>query len=128
MFGWSRSTDLEYVARIRRSVELWDRYRVALVGLSVALLGAAVWILPKGIQLLIGLIGGNAGPRLVGFATGAFLGLAAGHILHSTVNLLIMGLAGFRTERLLLQYYDEDHGYDPEPVESSAEPSNSYQV
>jgi hypothetical protein len=51
-FPWSRVPDDEYIARLRRSIALWDRWRLRLLLLHVALLAAAIWVFTNAIQAI----------------------------------------------------------------------------
>ena len=120
-----RRTDEEHVARLRRSVESFDRARPWL--LALWLVEAVAWV-----GLLIGYLVGvsswlNRGPRgggdvlsawiaaLIGLSSGFTLGFIAVHLGHALVTILL----GQRNQRLLLRYHDELaalRGEKPEPV------------
>jgi hypothetical protein len=105
-FPWTPVSDEEHIERIRRSIALWDRFRIWLLFLYGAGLVAAVWALVYGIAAIWGIVPGNAGLPLLGFAVGTVLGYMIGWALSHLLDGIVFGLSGLRSERLLLRYHD----------------------
>ena len=103
---WTHIPDDEYVARLRRSVALWDRWRPWLFLMYLVLIAAATWLLTKAVRLLLALAQpGDAPLPLLGFIAGAVMGLAFGWMIHHALFGLVSTLRGFRSERMLLDHY-----------------------
>lgn len=106
-FPWTSVSDDEHIAKLRRSITLWDRWRFWLILFHVGLLIAAIWVFSKAIPLLIELAQpANAPFALLGFITGTIVGLAFGWIFHGIIHGLLFAVGGFRSQRLLLKHYD----------------------
>ncbi|WP_145218629.1 hypothetical protein [Gimesia alba] len=115
-----RKSDDEFIAGIRRNIEAWDRWRYGRILLSVSLVAAWIWVLSLSIRLILkldqqevesmALFWGNLG-MLIGFAVG-FLGSVA-------FSYLAILSAGFRSERLLLKYYDAQNSPEQSEDEES---------
>lgn len=102
-----RVPDDEYIAVLRRSIALWDRWRYWLILIHVAMLVAAIWLLTTAIPLIIGLVQpANAPIAMMGFIFGIVLGLSLGGILQHIFHGLVLSLGGFRSERLLVKHHD----------------------
>jgi hypothetical protein len=134
-------TDDEFVETVRKSVTRFDRLRTW----SIVLLGL-IPLLPVVILLIVlmnlaGMLdilakgGGNPNAPLAwaGFALGALMGWWVGQSIHSALTQMAQITSGYRTERLLLRYYDAyqehcgeesssvNHDDDPEDRHSSCE-------
>lgn len=105
-FPWTPVSDEEYIERVRSSIARWDRLRIWLLFLYGAGLVAVVWALVYGIAAIWGIVPGNAGLPLLGFAVGTVIGYMFGWVLSHLLDGIVHGLSGFRNERLLLRYYD----------------------
>lgn len=104
---WKRVSDDEYIARLRRSISFWDRWRFWLILFHVGLLVVATWLFSKAIPLLLGLAQPADAPfAILGFVTGAIIGITFGWTIYGIIHGLMSGLKGFRAERLLLVYYE----------------------
>jgi len=105
-FPLKRFSDEEYLANLRRSKALLDRYGLWLLFFNVALLVAVVWMAQSVVGVIIAL-NANAPAIWVGFSMGLALGIGFGVMLHGIVRSCLACLTGFRHEQLLLKYYDE---------------------
>ncbi len=106
-FDTSQISDEEFIERLRGTMATWDRLRrrlrvfyllmaVVLVGLIVAV---CLW--------LTNLMGRGIQGQNLGFALGFILGLTLGGLAFKVVHGLMYSLPrGFRSERLLIRYYD----------------------
>jgi hypothetical protein len=107
-------TDDEFVETVRKTVTRFDRWSawsipmVAIIALSPIVMAS---LLVTGLMRMLDLMakgGGNPNAELawMGFGVGALLGLALGQSAHSAVTQIALIVSGYRTERLLLRYYD----------------------
>jgi uncharacterized membrane protein len=100
-------SDEQYVERVRRSVNSFDRWRRPLTILYVLLavihigLFVAVVLLMDSFGRNLGMLGWPPG-FLVGLSLGAMLGLSTIKSVHGLMNVLI----GVHNERLLIRYHD----------------------
>jgi len=103
-----RESDEEYIEKLRRSLDRWERlrpYGVAASGLILIIFG---WLYLEMIDWVLHL-GKEVNPRhaLLGLALGFTLGLAFGWAFHSALRGLFMFASPHqRPERLLLKYHD----------------------
>jgi len=93
-FPWTPVSDEEYIAEVRRWVSLWGRLRLWLLVLNFMLLAGVVWLATQGLLMLSGLVPGNAALPLLGFASGAGIGLLIGWIFHAVIHGSYLGWAG----------------------------------
>jgi len=104
---WTRVPDDEYIAKLRRSIAWWDRWRFWMILFHVGLLVAATWVFSRVIPVLIGFAQpANVPFVLLGFVTGTVVGIGFGWIIYGILHGLISALGGFRAERLLLKHLD----------------------
>ena len=107
---WTPVPDEEYISATRRVLSFWDRIRLWMIFLYLGLLIGLGILLEKGANLLQALAAppGNAQIRwdLLGFVFGAVVGCCMGGLLQKVVHGLTTSIGGFRSERLLLKYYD----------------------
>ena len=111
-FLQSRSTsDSEYIHRISKTIEFWDRWRKSILFVSlialVGILGFLAWLanfldgVPANNALAI-----NINKIHLGIAFG--LGVTFGLHLHSVMGYIISSaVGGYRSERMLLKLYAE---------------------
>jgi hypothetical protein len=106
-FNSSNISDEEFIERLRTSLATWDRLRrrlfviYVLSGVVIVGLLIAVCLLLANL-LRLGMQGQNAG-----FALGVILGLLLGELAFKVVYGLVDSLSGgYRSERLLIRYYD----------------------
>jgi hypothetical protein len=113
---WTRVPDDEYIAKLRRSIALLDRWRFQLILFHVGLLVVAFWVFSKVIPVLIAVAQPDNAPlALLGFVTGTVFGIGFGWMIYGIFHGLISMLGGFRAERLLLKLLDDQ---DSEQCES----------
>jgi len=111
-FSRPRTSDEEYVAKIAKSLQWWDRWRGLAILFHVAILGAVIWIglsVVALVQKLQGVWGNqnqNVMPQEV-VLIGIILGLKVGFFFHGSLMGVINAVAGFRSERLLVQYFNQ---------------------
>ena len=117
----TKNSDEEYIAKIRRTVEWYDRWRNWLIALYTGLLIGTFAMAAFFVRGLVGvapLI--NAQAVQIGLVLGMVLGSSMGIHLHSLGFALVNAVSGWRSERLLLKCLDA-LGYEPgEPVEALA--------
>lgn len=117
----TKTSDEEHIAKIRRMVEWYDRWRNWLIALYTGLLigtFAMIAYFLRGLGGMAPFI--NAQAVQIGLVLGLVLGFGMGIHLHSLGFALANAVLGLRTERLLLKCLDA-LGYEPgEPVEALA--------
>ena len=103
-----KTSDEEYVAKIAKSLQWWDRWRWLAVLFHLAILGAIIWFGFSAVALVQNLqnMWGNQLPEEV-VLIGIILGLKVGFSFHFSLMGVINALAGFRSERLLVQYFNK---------------------
>src|SRR4051794_38136790 len=102
-------SDEQHIERLRRTMATFDRWRRPLIVWHLLIAVGFIGLLAA-FAVFIGDIGRNwgmgvrgLGPGFIlGVVLGAWLGLTAIKIGHELVNLLL----GYRSERLLIRYYD----------------------
>ena len=110
-FSRPKISDEDYVARIAKSLQLWDRWRWLAILFHLAILVAVIWfgfsvvVLVQKLQGMWGNQNQNALPEGV-VLIGIILGLKVGFFLHTSLMGIINALAGFRSERLLVEYFN----------------------
>ena len=119
-----KTSDEEYVAKIAKSLQWWDRWRWLAVALHLAILGAVIWFGFSVVTLVRNFqdMWGNQNPNVLPEGVvliGIILGLKVGFFLHSSVMGVITAVAGFRTERLLVQYFNRLQADTTDPGETS---------
>ncbi len=115
---WIWVSDDEYIARLRRSIPLWDRWRPWFIVFGLGALGGIIWLVSESVQLLLQLVPpANAPFALQGFVTGALLGFMVGALIHRVVHFLVWMAFGQRAERLLLKYLDSQNSGHSESQE-----------
>ena len=107
-----KTSDEKYVARIAKSLQWWDRWRWLAVLFHLAILSAVIWLGFNAVAFVQNLQGmwGNKNPNGLPeevVLIGIILGLKVGFMLHSSVMGVINAVAGFRSERLLVQYFNK---------------------
>lgn len=99
--------DSEFIAGVRRQIAFLDRFRLWWILLNLSLLAVVIWLATDAIRLLINVVApANAALPILGFGTGIAIGSALGFIIHQLCFNLITAFGPFRSERLLLDYYD----------------------
>lgn len=103
---WRHIPDDELIANIRKSIRFIDRYRLWWILANVGMLVLGIWISIEAFRVVQGIGIGNANPAMLGFSIGAMIGLSASCTMHQLIFNVLSALANFRSERLLLRYYD----------------------
>ena len=111
-FRSRRMSDDDYIASVRKSLYIWDRYWLYLAIMSscgLILLCVLVAMLPVALNRIAqpqpgG--NGNGGIVLLGFLSGGALGTGLSMVVHSMLYILSSLLSGLRGQRLLIAYYD----------------------
>ncbi|MCH9652962.1 MAG: hypothetical protein K0U86_17735 [Planctomycetes bacterium] len=104
---WMREPDDEYVSRTRCYMSFWSRSRFLMILFNVCILATVIWLLPNTMLTMLALQEPQNAPLVTGsIIRGTTIGIFMGIAIQTAFNGLIMGLSGFRTERLLLKYYD----------------------
>ena len=103
---WQHIPDDQFITNIRKSIRFLDRFRMYWILFNVGFLVLACWTFAEAFRLVVGFGGGNPNPAILGFSTGATIGLSASCIIHQILHNLIYAFANARSERLLLRYYD----------------------
>ena len=103
---WQHITDDELIANIRKSIRFLDRFRLWWILLNVGTLVLGILTFTEAFNLVVRLVGGNANPAMLGFSTGAIIGLSASIMVHQILHNLLYAVSNFRSERLLLRYHD----------------------
>jgi hypothetical protein len=102
-----RLSDEEFIERQRRNLAQFDRGRLWLMGLYAALFPALLGVSYMATRFLnnvgqqFNVQGGIAGFG-IGFAIGAGIGIAALKWAHGFIEVLV----GYRSERLMIRFYD----------------------
>lgn len=104
-----RKSDDEFIAGIRQTIEAWDRWRYGRILLSVSLVAAWIWVLSLSIRLFLKLDQHEESITLSSGIIGMMIGFAVGFIGSCIMSQLVICLTKFRSERLLLKYYDAQH-------------------
>jgi hypothetical protein len=107
-----KSSDEEYVGKIAKSLQWWDRWRWLAILLHVAILGVVIWFGFRVVALVdeFHRIWGNQNQNLMPrqlVLIGIILGLKVGFFFYGSLMSLINAVAGFRSERLLVQYFNQ---------------------
>lgn len=115
-------SDDEYIRRLRRSIALWDRYRVWFMLLFASVLSAYICLLIWGFRVFLQL-GGNANMPLavLQFFTGVLFGFVFSWPALGAVHQMISGFRDMRIERLVLKYHDALHPPSPDDNSSADE-------
>jgi len=103
-----RTSDEEYVARIAKSLQWWDRWRSVAILFHVAVVAGVVWLGFSAVDLIKkfqGMLGNQNVMAEETVIIGIMLGLTVGIHLQKSVLGVIDALAGLRTERLLVQHF-----------------------
>lgn len=104
---WMTEPDEEYVVRLRRQIVFWEYWRYTILFLTIGLLILlSIFLLPLVIGFIQKVQPANQ-PLVIldmflGFMSGFLLGSAISHVFSQ----LMLAFTGFRSERLLLKYYD----------------------
>jgi hypothetical protein len=106
MFQSLHGSDDEYVTKCRSTLLFWDRFRYAMFALFAACLVAVIWLSVQVVPMINAIGQGNRQMAWLGFSTGAVIGLVLATIFHNAVFGMIFTVGGFRSERLMLKYYD----------------------
>lgn len=108
-----RLSDDEYIEKLRRSMEFWNRWRYVMLIANIGLIIAFGVVAERGVMFVLNMAlpPGNAPANwpLAGFVCGATMGMAMGWFSWHSLQQLIEAIGGFRSERLLLKYYDAFH-------------------
>lgn len=108
-------SDAEYVARLRRSMASWERWRFWLILFYGALLALAIWVFDRVFRVLFGFAQpADVGFQLAGFLVGAIFGMMFGWLIYGILHTLIGLIFGLRAERLLLDLLDAVKSEQPE--------------
>lgn len=102
---WAHVSDAEYVANARRQISVIGRIRPWFIVLNVVMLVALIWIAQHSVAMLIDMV---RPPQwaVIGFGTGVGIGAFVGFSLHEIAFNLIFAIGNFRSERMLIRYYD----------------------
>jgi hypothetical protein len=112
---WTRMSDEEYIARLRRLMPWLERWRFWLILFHGALLALALWLFERVSRVLFGLAQpAEVGFQVAGLAIGAFFGMMFGWFIYGILNSLIGLIHGLRAERLLLDLLDAVRSEDSE--------------
>jgi len=124
-----RLPDDKYVAKLRRTIAWWDRWRYWMILLHVILLACVSWMTVRLSQTLLELAEPEDVPfTIVGLLLGAVVGFSFGWMFYGLLQGLVTAISGFRSERLLLQYYDSANAQsteDNDPRECKNEPDET---
>lgn len=107
-FRQKNLSDEEYIAKVRRSVERWDRWRFWMILLYGGALGAITWFITDVVARLAQ-FGPLAGP---GMALGATVGYLVGWQFATLAHNFFSTFRVLRAERLLIEYYDAVNSQD----------------
>lgn len=109
-FPWTPVPDDEYIDGLRRIMRFWNRWRYFFLVANIGLVIAILFLVDRGLEFLMdmALPPGNAPFNwpLVGFVSGAMLGMAIGWFFLHAIHQLIDSIDGLKSQRLLLKYYD----------------------
>lgn len=104
---WMTEPDEEYVIRIRRQIAFWEYWRYLFLLFAIALFVAVFWIIPVAVQDLSEMIQPENAPFLgISISAGFTIGFLGGVTLLQIGLNLMLAFTGFRSDRLLLKYYD----------------------
>jgi len=125
--SWWSHSDAEHIARIRRDVATYERWRRPLIALYITLSLALVGLAVALVKVLNGLQQLGAQGGWAGFVVGAVFGISFGGLIVKCAHGLEMAFFYGRTERLLIQYHDalaelylqEPEDQEPEPFENA---------
>jgi hypothetical protein len=102
---WARVSDAEYIASLRSQIGFVGHLRPWWILLNLGMLAALIWITRDAAGLILGLVNPPQW-AILGFSTGAMLGFFVGFVIHEIFRNLIFAIGNFRSERLLIHYYD----------------------
>lgn len=107
---WMCKPENEFIAGMRRNVALWDRWRWVMILVWAILLAFGVWLIPAVLEGIPKLVEPDE-ESFVFFwiKTGIFIGFLIGFYINYIFFALVLYMSGFRSERLLLKYYDAQH-------------------
>nr|MBA3354103.1 hypothetical protein [Blastocatellia bacterium] len=112
-------SDDEFVERLRRGIGSFDRFRPWIIlfwlGLAIGIAPALLWAWNGAMKIAaLGNLGQPANAGVIGFGliAGVGMGIAIGNFADRVVGQLLQAVWGYRTERLLVRYYDLAHGQE----------------
>ena len=108
-FSRQKTPDYEYVAKIAKSLQWWDRWRWLAILFHVAILAAVIWLGFSTVEIVQGFRGlwPNQNQNAMPESVVLILGLKIGFFFHSSLMGVLIAFAGFRTERLLVQSFED---------------------
>ena len=102
--------DIQYIEKMRTTLRWWDRCRWFGIALHVSLLAAIIWLGYK-FELLICELQAAfpvANPNANGVVfVAALVGITFGSMFQHSVWSVLTAVSGMRSERLMVQLYDE---------------------
>lgn len=106
MFQRTPQTDDDYIARLRRTVVLVDRWRPWLRAFYGVLLILLIGLVAMSIQAVRFFMQPGNNLPIFGFGFGLFLGISQGVLIIKIAHGFVTPFSSLRTERLLIHYYD----------------------
>lgn len=102
--------DIEYIEKMRTTLHWWDRWRWFGIALHVALVAALIWLgykfEPLICEMQAAFPGANPDADKV-ILVAALVGITFGYMFHHSVWGILIAMSGLRSERLLIQLYDQ---------------------
>jgi len=102
--------DIQYIEKMRKTLRWWDRWRGFGIALHVTIMAALIWLGHKFALLIREMQAAFPGANpdadqvvLVAACVGAYLGF----MFHHSMCAILMAFSGFRSDRMLLQFYDQ---------------------
>jgi hypothetical protein len=124
-FDTSKISDEEFIERLRGTMATWDRLRRRLRVFYLLLAVAVVGLVVAVCLLLTNLMGRGIQGQNLGFALGFILGLFLGGLTFKVGFGLMDSLScGYRSERLLIRYYDAIRQFSPKATAIRQESEN----
>lgn len=112
-FPRQRPSDDEYVEQVRQGIQFWSRWRTLTLVATIAFLLAGAFIVERVVsELILGWFGQQIGAQaaMICFSLGSMVATSIVVPIIFGINRVFDVYYGFRTERLLLKYYDAFHG------------------
>ena len=101
-----RLTDAEYVAKLRQSLETWERWKYWILLPHVGLLLAAIYVSVWAFLAVLNIPQQFNVAGIMGFVVGIMFGWITSMLVHKALHGLVSILKPWRTERILFKLID----------------------
>jgi len=104
---WRRQTDEEFVEMTRTMIRRWDRFRIVMILVALAIIVGSLVLAERTAALLMKFQPGAGQAVVAGLAMGGALGLTFGFLIYAGIEMLVKSFLGnLRAERLMVRYHD----------------------